>query len=430
MRKELRRRAECRRRCLPAPSGPRFGGPPGTARLCGANCSTPWAVPKLPFKIVRFASKPLRRSQMHHSAAVTVVDKTDQLETLLDERILILDGAMGTQIQLLQLSESDVRGERFHDHDKDLKNFADILCLTRPDDITDIHRRYLLSGADIVETNTFGASPVGMDEFGLPSELVAEINAAAVACARQACDEVAAKCPDRPRFVAGSIGPTTRQTAISTRVDDPAFRATTFAEMADSYYVQVAALVEAGVDILMPETVIDTLNLKACLFAIERYFHESGNRVPVMVSGTFDKGGATFVSGQSIEAFWNSISHFPMLSCGHELRAGPRRHAPAPRSAAASGRRAHQLPSQRRLAERDGTVRPGTRRHGGNGRRVCRAGLGEHRRRMLRHGSRSHCGHGRSSCGTSAPHRRTTSRRYLRLSGTSADGRCGPTATS
>jgi 5-methyltetrahydrofolate--homocysteine methyltransferase len=254
---------------------------------------------------------------------ITVEDKTAQLETLLDERILILDGAMGTQIQDLRLDEAAVRGERFAEHDKDLKNFADILCITRPDDITAIHRRYLEAGADIIETNTFGASPVGMEEFGLPLDLVAEINAAAVACARVAVEEMNAKTPDRPRFIAGSIGPTTKQTAISTKVDDPSYRGTTFDEMAESYYAQVAALVEAGVDILLPETFIDTLNLKACLFAIQRYFDETGCRVPVMASGTFDKGGATFVSGQSIEAFWNAISHFPLLSVGMNCALGP-----------------------------------------------------------------------------------------------------------
>ncbi|MAT68616.1 MAG: methionine synthase [Planctomycetaceae bacterium] len=252
-----------------------------------------------------------------------VVDRTAELTALLAERILILDGAMGTQIQALKLDEAAVRGKRFAGHGKDLKNFADILCLTRPDDITAIHRRYLEAGADIVETNTFGASPVGMDEFDLPVELIPELNAAAVACARAACDAVTAADPSRPRFVAGSIGPTTKQTAISTKVDDPAYRATTFDEMEASYYAQVQALVEAGVDILLPETVIDTLNLKACLFAIQRYFDESGHRVPVMVSGTFDKGGATFVSGQAIEAFWNAIAHFPLLSVGMNCALGP-----------------------------------------------------------------------------------------------------------
>ncbi len=253
----------------------------------------------------------------------TVVDQTARLEALMDERILLLDGAMGTQVQALGLDEAAVRGERFAGHHKDLKNFADILCLTRPNDIAAIHGRYFEAGADIVETNTFGASPVGMEEFGLPVELVAEINAAAVACARRAADEWTERTPDRPRFVAGAIGPTTKQTAISTKVDDPAYRGTTFDEMSASFYMQVKALVEAGVDILLPETNIDTLNLKACLFAIQKYFDETGRRVPVMASGTFDKGGATFVSGQSIEAFWNAISHFPLLTVGMNCALGP-----------------------------------------------------------------------------------------------------------
>ena len=253
----------------------------------------------------------------------SAVDKTAQLEELLSERILLLDGAMGTLIQEMKLDEAAARGERFAGHHKDLKNFPDILCLTRPADVTGFHRRYLEAGADIIETNTFGASPVGMEEFELPPELAVEINAAAVACALKARDEFSDRTPDRPRFVAGSIGPTTKQTAISTRVDDAAYRATDFDAMAASYGVQVKALVEAGVDILLPETVIDTLNLKACLFAIHKYFDESGRRVPVMISGTFDKGGATFVSGQSIEAFWNSIAHFPMLTVGMNCALGP-----------------------------------------------------------------------------------------------------------
>ncbi|MCH8962069.1 MAG: methionine synthase, partial [Bacteroidetes bacterium] len=248
---------------------------------------------------------------------------TETLQALLDERILLLDGAMGTQIQDLGLDEAATRGERFAGHDRDLKNFADILCITRPDDITAIHRHYLEAGADIVETNTFGASPVGMEEFNLPFELVAEINTAAVRCARIACEELTEKNPAKPRFVAGSIGPTTKQTAISTQVDDPSYRGVAFHEMADSYYAQVAALVEAGVDILLPETVIDTLNLKACLFAIQRYFDETQSRVPVMISATFDKGGATFVSGQSVEAFWHAVSHFPVLSVGMNCALGP-----------------------------------------------------------------------------------------------------------
>ncbi|MEO1528420.1 MAG: homocysteine S-methyltransferase family protein, partial [Planctomycetota bacterium] len=247
------------------------------------------------------------------------------LSELIRERILLLDGAMGTMIQRLGLDEAGVRGERFADHDasKQLKNFSDILCLTHPEKITDIHREYYAAGSDIVETNTFGASPVGMVEFGLSNDLIDEINAAAVACARKAADEWTERTPDKPRFVAGSIGPTTMQLAISTEVDDPAHRKTTFDAMRDSYRVQVESLVNAGVDILLPETAIDTLNLKSCLFAIQDFFDAGGRRVPVMISGTFDKGGRTFVSGQSVEAFFTALEHFPMLSIGMNCALGP-----------------------------------------------------------------------------------------------------------
>jgi 5-methyltetrahydrofolate--homocysteine methyltransferase len=244
------------------------------------------------------------------------------LSNLIRERILLLDGAMGTMIQRLALDEMAVRGERFADHHKDLKNFSDILCLTHPEKITSIHAAYFQAGSDIVETNSFGASPVGMVEFDLPLELVDEINHAAVACARKAADEWTERTPDKPRFVAGSIGPTTRQLAISTK-DDPAHRDTTFMEMVDSYRAQVKSLCEAGVDVLLPETAIDTLNLKACLFAIEDYFESGGRVVPVMASGTFADGGRTFVSAQSVEAFWTAINHFPLLTVGMNCALGP-----------------------------------------------------------------------------------------------------------
>ncbi|MCC7334865.1 MAG: methionine synthase [Pirellulaceae bacterium] len=247
---------------------------------------------------------------------------TSSLEHLVRERILLLDGAMGTMIQRLALSEADVRGERFANHHKDLKNFSDILCLTHPEKITDIHRAYYAAGSDIVETNSFGASPVGMVEFDLPLELVDEINHAAVACARKAADEWTERTPDRPRFVAGSIGPTTKQLAISTE-SDPAHRGATFEQMVDSYRAQVDSLVAAGVDILLPETAIDTLNLKACLFAIADFFNAGGRQVPVMASGTFGDGGRTFVSAQSVEAFWTAINHFPLLSVGMNCALGP-----------------------------------------------------------------------------------------------------------
>ena len=247
------------------------------------------------------------------------------LSELVRERILLLDGAMGTMIQRLKLDEAAVRGDRFASHhpEKDLKNFSDLLCLTHPDKITAIHDAYLEAGSDIVETNTFGASPIGMSEFELSPDLVEEINRAAVDCARKAADRWNERTPNKPRFVAGSIGPTTKQTAISTRVDDPAHRDITFEEMRDSYRAQVDALVAAGVDILIPETAIDTLNLKACLFAIQDFFNAGGRRVPVMVSGTFDKMGRTFVSGQSVEAFVTALSHFPLLSIGMNCALGP-----------------------------------------------------------------------------------------------------------
>lgn len=260
-----------------------------------------------------------------------VKDRTAELEALLHERILLLDGATGTQTQALGIDEAGVRGERFADHHKELKNFGDLLCLTQPDVVLTIHRRYLEAGSDIVETNTFGASPVGMldFEFGDQAESLArEINTAAVQLAKQACAEFTDKNPAKPRFAAASIGPTSKQMAISTKVDDPSWRDVTFEQMVESYYQQVEAVVEAGVDILLPETVIDTLNLKACLFAINKYFEASGNRVPVMVSGTFDAGGGTFVSGQSVEAFWNAIEHFPLLSVGMNCALGPDKMRP------------------------------------------------------------------------------------------------------
>ncbi len=251
---------------------------------------------------------------------------SESLLERLNSEILILDGAMGTMTQRLKLDEEAVRGKRFASHDGSvqLTNFGDILNLTHAEKIADIHFQYLDAGADIIETNTFNASPVGMAEYRLPDELMREINLAAAKNSREAVERFYEANPGcSTRFVAGSMGPTTQQTAISTRVDDPAWRGVTFEIMEASYYEQAAALIEGGVDILFPETVIDTLNLKACLFGISRYFEETGNVVPVMVSGTFAESGSTFVSGQVVEAFWNSISHFPMISVGMNCALGP-----------------------------------------------------------------------------------------------------------
>jgi 5-methyltetrahydrofolate--homocysteine methyltransferase len=251
-----------------------------------------------------------------------------QLEQLLSQRILVLDGAMGTTVFAMGIDEAAMRGSRLSGHHKDLKNFVDILCLTRPEAVTEIHRQYLEAGADIIETNTFGSSPIGMEEFDLPAGTMREINLAAAACARQAADECMARDPRRPRFVAGSIGPTAKTASMSSRVEDPGHRSVTFDQHVQSYYQQVAALIEGGVDILFPETTFDTLNLKACLFAIARYFDERAVEVPVMASVTItDQAGRT-LSGQTIEAFWNAISHFPLLSVGINCALGPEQMRP------------------------------------------------------------------------------------------------------
>ncbi|MCY2989869.1 MAG: methionine synthase [Planctomycetota bacterium] len=249
------------------------------------------------------------------------------MEYLLQQRVLVLDGAMGTMVQSLGLTESDVRGERFAKHPKSLRNFIDLLCLTQPAAIIEIHRQYLEAGADLVETNTFGSSPVAMQDFELES-LAGEINAAAARCARQAVDEFNRRTPDQPRFVAGSIGPTSKTASISPRVEDPGYRAVTFDQLVESYYVQVAALIAGGVDLLFPETTFDTLNLKACLFAIDKFFIEHNVRVPVMASVTITDASGRTLSGQTIEAFWNSISHFDLLSVGINCALGPERMRP------------------------------------------------------------------------------------------------------
>ena len=237
------------------------------------------------------------------------------LEEILAERIMILDGAMGTVIQTYNLEEEDFRGERFRDHAKPLKGNNDILSITRPDVIGGIHRAYLDAGADIIETNTFNSNKITMLNYGL-EHLAFEMNRASAALARQVADEFLTKTPDRPRFVAGSIGPTDKSASVAANVADPAYRNVTFDELVDAYYEQVDGLVAGGSDILFPETSFDTLNMKACLFAIDKYFVDHDVSLPVMVSGTIiDKAGRT-LSGQTIEAFWHSVSHFDLLSVG------------------------------------------------------------------------------------------------------------------
>ena len=243
-------------------------------------------------------------------------DQTDLLRELLESRLLILDGAMGTMIQRLGLQEQDFRGDRFAGHHIPLTGANDLLCITRPQHITNIHREYLAAGADIIETNSFNAQWISMADYELEGA-VREINLAAAKCARAAVDEWNERTPHKPRFVAGSIGPMNRSLNMSRDVNDPGARQVVFDEVAAAYYEQIAALVEGGVDILFPETVFDTLNLKACLFAIDKYFEDSGIRLPVMASVTFiQKGSDRTLTGQTAEAFWTSIKHFNLLSVG------------------------------------------------------------------------------------------------------------------
>ncbi|GIW88614.1 MAG: methionine synthase [Isosphaeraceae bacterium] len=238
-----------------------------------------------------------------------------RFEDLLAQRILILDGAMGTMIQAQRLEEEDYRGSRFADHPKPLKGCNDLLVLTRPELIAGIHRAYLEAGADIIETNTFVANRLTMANYGL-EDACEEINRAAAVLAREVADEFTRRDPSRPRFVAGSIGPTDKTASISPNVNDPGFRAVTFDELVAAYTEQIEGLVAGGVDLLFPETSFDTLNLKACLYAISTYFERTGTQLPVMVSGTItDRSGRT-LSGQTIEAFWYSVAHFPLVSVG------------------------------------------------------------------------------------------------------------------
>ncbi|HWB14601.1 MAG TPA: methionine synthase [Pirellulales bacterium] len=248
------------------------------------------------------------------------------LESLLAERVLLLDGAMGTMVHALKFTEQDFRGSQFAAHSKDLKNFIDILSITQPEAIENIHRQYLEAGADIIETNTFGATAVAMSDFELQGH-VRELNLASVALARRAADEFSARTPEKPRFVAGSIGPTNRQLSIAGNVNDPGYRAVTFDEMVATYYEQVDALIEGGVDLLLPETAFDTLVLKACLFAIEKYFDDHQIKLPVMASFTIFQGGRT-LSAQTIEACWTSISHADLLSVGINCALGPEHMRP------------------------------------------------------------------------------------------------------
>ncbi|PZO33373.1 MAG: 5-methyltetrahydrofolate--homocysteine methyltransferase [Flavobacteriaceae bacterium] len=237
------------------------------------------------------------------------------------ERILILDGAMGTMLQRYNFSEEDFRGERFKEFPHLLKGNNDLLSLTQPKAIQEVHRQYFEAGADIVETNTFSGTTIGMADYHL-EDLVYELNYESARLAREIADEFTAKNPDKPRFVAGSIGPTNRTASMSPDVNDPGFRAVTFDELRIAYKQQVEALIDGGSDILLVETIFDTLNAKAALFAIEEVKEERNIDIPVMVSGTITDASGRTLSGQTVEAFLISISHIPLLSVGFNCALG------------------------------------------------------------------------------------------------------------
>lgn len=237
------------------------------------------------------------------------------IKDILIERIMVLDGAMGTMIQRYKLEETDFRGERFKEHPKLLKGNNDLLSITRPDIIKEIHQAYLEAGADIIETNTFSSTTIAQADYDLES-VAFELNYESAKIAKEVADEFTKQNPLKPRFVAGALGPTNKTASLSPDVNNPGYRAITFDQLVEAYYEQAKGLVEGGADLLLVETIFDTLNAKAALFAIQTYLEDSGKDIPIMVSGTITDASGRTLSGQTTEAFLISVSHVPLLSIG------------------------------------------------------------------------------------------------------------------
>jgi 5-methyltetrahydrofolate--homocysteine methyltransferase len=250
-----------------------------------------------------------------------------RLRSLLGERILVLDGAMGTMVQGYKLGEADYRGERFAEWHRDLKGNNDLLVLTQPDIVREIHGKYLEAGADLIETNTFNAQRISMADYGMES-LSYELNVEAARLARAATDEWTAKTPDKPRFVAGALGPTNRTASISPDVNDPAARNVTYDELVEAYLEQARGLVDGGADILLIETIFDTLNAKAAIFACKTLFEARGQDWPIIISGTITDASGRTLSGQTAEAFWTSVSHARPLAIGLNCALGAKEMRP------------------------------------------------------------------------------------------------------
>ena len=242
-----------------------------------------------------------------------IYTRGQQLPAILGQRIAILDGAMGTMIQRFKLSEAQYRGERFKHFHKDVKGNNELLSLTRPDVIGDIHEKYLAAGADMIETNTFGATTVAQADYDM-AEFAVEMNLESARIARAACDKFST--PDKPRFVVGTLGPTPKTASISPDVNDPGARNTNFEELRKAYYEQTEALVNGGSDVLLVETIFYTLNAKAARFAIDEYFENSGERLPLIISGTVTDASGRILSGQTVTAFWHSVRHAKPLAVG------------------------------------------------------------------------------------------------------------------
>ncbi len=249
------------------------------------------------------------------------------IRDLIKEKILVLDGAMGSIIQSYKLEEEDFRGERFKDHSQPLKGNNDVLALVRPDILKEIHNVYLEAGADIIETNTFSGTTIAQADYAL-EDAVYDINYYSAKVAKEIADEYTAKDPDKPRYVAGTIGPTNRTLSLSPDVNDPGYRAITWDEVVVAYKEQVVALIEGGVDVLLVETIFDTLNAKACMFAIDEVFQERGMKLPIMVSGTITDASGRTLSGQTAEAFLISVSHMDLLSVGFNCALGAKMMKP------------------------------------------------------------------------------------------------------
>lgn len=261
-------------------------------------------------------------------------NKTEQLFTAIQQRILVLDGAMGTMIQRYSLEESDFRPAGLEDHPKSLKGNNDLLSLSRPDIIQQIHREYLQAGADIIETNTFSGTSIAQEDYGL-SALAYELNLESAKIARHAAALFSEKEPDKPRFVAGALGPTNRTASLSPDVNDPGYRAITFDQLASAYAEQINGLLDGGVDALLVETIFDTLNAKAALYAIQEVYEERGipldprkGGIPIMISGTITDASGRTLSGQTTEAFLISMSHVPLFSIGLNCALGAKELRP------------------------------------------------------------------------------------------------------